>query len=218
MTEPSSKKPKKAKRDKNLETPEVTSKYYLSNSKLLPEVIRAKQLNQMTPELATMLYTLCKKYAQTPSFSRYSYKEDMIAEGLANLCQNALKFNSDKFDNPFSYYTSCIHNSFLHYLNTEKRHRQIKDQLLVDMGENPSYSFHDEVKNNNDSEFSNELVDLKQQMIEAKQRLIQEAADKVIKDAKIAAEKELKEKTAEKEIEDVMNETKSIGFNGEEQK
>lgn len=190
------------KRTKNATTPEATAKYYLSNSKLLPEVIRAKGIGKVTDELAAMLMMLTKKYAQRPCFSGYTYKEDMISEAMANLCQNALKFKPEKSENPFAYYTSCINSSFLQFLNVEKKHRRIRDQLLVDMGENPSYSFTEEMKNHKSEggEFSNELKEMSVQIVEAKVRIIQEAADKVVRDAQVAAEKKAAASLAEETI------------------
>lgn len=164
------------KRTKNSNAPEVTAKYYLTNSRLLPEVIKAKEGGRLTEELAKMLMMLTRKYAMRPCFSGYTYREDMISEALANLCQNALKFNPEKSDNPFAFYTSCINNSFLQFLNIEKKHRRIRDQLLIDMGENPSYNFSDEVQRNQGGEYSNELNELTAQIAEAKVRVAQEAA------------------------------------------
>lgn len=166
------------KRAKNEDTPEVTQRYYLSNSKLLPAVIAAKAKGRVTNELAEMLMMLTTRYAQRPCFSGYSYKEDMISEALTNLCQNALKFNEEKSNNPFAYYTQCINNSFLQFLNVEKKHRQIRDQLLVDLGENPSYNFSEEHRQQSgeNSEFRAELNDLKTQIEEAKIRVKQDAA------------------------------------------
>lgn len=184
------------KRTKNSTAPEVTAKYYLTNARLLPEVIRSKELGRLTDELAEMLMMLTRKYAMRPCFSGYTYREDMVSEALANLCQNALKFNPEKSDNPFSFYTSCINNSFLQFLNIEKKHRRIRDQLLIDMGENPSYNFQEEVKNNQGSDYTNELQELTTQIAEAKARVAQEAADKAKADA-IAAELAKIEQAAE---------------------
>lgn len=166
------------RRAKNSDAPEVTAKYYLTNSRLLPEVIKAKEAGRLTDELAKMLMMLTRKYAMRPCFSGYTYREDMVSEALANLCQNALKFNPEKSNNPFAFYTSCINNSFLQFLNIEKKHRRIRDQLLIDMGENPSYNFSDEVKNNQNGDYSSELNELTTQIAEAKVRVAQEAIDK----------------------------------------
>ena len=186
MTQPSA--VKSYKRAKNPDTPEATSKYYLTNSRLLPAVISAKEVGKLSDDLAKMLMMLTRKYAQRPCFSWYTYKEDMISEALANLCQNALKFNPEKSKNPFAFYTSCINNSFLQFLNVEKKHRRIRDQLLIDMGENPSYNFAEEHKTQQGGEFNSELNELKNQIDEAKIRVKQEAIDKIAADARIAAE------------------------------
>src|ERR1035437_5361292 len=179
---------KSYKRAKNPDTPEVTSKYYLTNSKLLPAVIEAKEKGKLSNELAKMLMMLTRKYAQRPCFSGYTYKEDMISEALANLCQNALKFNPEKSKNPFAFYTSCINNSFLQFLNVEKKHRRIRDQLLIDMGENPSYNFAEEYRSQQNGEFGTEINELKTSIEEAKVRVAQEAIDKIASDARNAAE------------------------------
>ena len=181
------------KRAKNSEAPEVTVKYYLNNAKLLPEVLKSIEKKRLSNELATMLMMLTRKYANRPCFSNYTYKEDMIAEALANLCQNALKFDPSRSvsPNPFAFYTSCINNSFLQFLNVEKRHRKIRDKMLVDIGENPSFSFLEEHKSQQGdaAEFRTEINDLKEQIVEAKARIAQEEIDRIAQKAEADAEK-----------------------------
>jgi len=178
---------KALKRDKNPDTPAATSKYYLTNGKMLPEVVKSRTDGRINNELAKMLMMLTRKYAQRPCFSGYSYKEDMISDALANLCQNALKFNPDKGSNPFSFYTTCINNSFLQFLGVEKKHRRIRDQLLIDMGENPSFNFQEESKGGQDGEFHNEINEIKTNIEEAKVRMEQDAIYAEKKAAAIAA-------------------------------
>lgn len=177
----------RTKRDKNPDTPEFTSKYYVTNGKMLPEVIKSKKQGQITEALAKMLMTLTRKYAQRPCFSSYTYKEDMISEALANLCKNALKFNPDKSSNPFSFYTTCINNSFLHFLNVEKKHRRTRDQLLIDIGENPSFNFQEESRSHHDGEYREDFAELKTNIEEAKIRMDQDAVYAAVKVAAIEA-------------------------------
>lgn len=181
------------KRAKNSNTPEVTVKYYLNNAKLLPEVLESIEKKRLSNELASMLMMLTRKYANRPCFYNYTYREDMIAEALANLCQNALKFDPSRSPspNPFAFYTSCINNSFLQFLNVEKRHRKIRDKMLVDIGENPSFSFIEEHKSQQGegSEFRTELNELKDQITEARARTIQEEIDRIAQKAEADAER-----------------------------
>jgi DNA-directed RNA polymerase specialized sigma24 family protein len=105
----------------------------------------------------------------------------MKAEALINLCNRALTFDPNRTSNPFAFYTTAIHNSFIQFLNNEKKQRNIRDKLLIEAGELPSYNYaddvdedrqdiHDRINNNfsnyhfndtaeNDSSASDELVD-----------------------------------------------------------
>ena len=58
-----------------------------------------------------------------------------------NLVKSWKSFNPEKSQNPFAYFTSCIHNSFLQYLNQERKHRNIRDALLIEHGLDPSYTY-----------------------------------------------------------------------------
>jgi hypothetical protein len=160
--------PPRPRRPRNPETASKTGKYYLTNGTLLPEVIRAKKLGYVTPELAKMLMLLTERYARSAQFAGYSYRDDMVSEALANLCQNALKFNPERSQNPFAYYTTAITNSFRQYLNIEKRHRNIRDALLVELGENPSFNYTEEHKQHAGSEseahISEGIAELKQEI------------------------------------------------------
>ena len=173
-------------RQKNSTDPTVTAKYYLSNSKLLPAVIQSKEEGSITKELAEMLMMLATRYASRPIFAMYTYREDMVAEALADLCKNALKFNNERSNNPFAYYTSCIHNSFLGFLNVEKKHRKIRDQLLIEVGESPSYAFEAEYRANMDNDGVREdMTELRGDIEDAKVRV---EKDRIYEENKAAAE------------------------------
>ena len=116
---------------------------YLTNKELLPAVRDSKELGKMSPRLAMMLQLLCSKYATKGSFVNYSYNEDMQAYAMLMLVRTWNSFDLNKSNNPFAFFTQCIKNSFIQYLNQEKRQRTIRDLLLVDQGLNPSFGFDD---------------------------------------------------------------------------
>lgn len=119
------------------------TKKYLTNENLMREVLKSKSQKQITNELAKMLMLLANRIASKANFVNYSYKEDMIAESLCNLSKHALKFDENRSNNPFAFYTSAIMNSFYQYLNNEKRHRNIRDTLLLEEGHSASFGFMD---------------------------------------------------------------------------
>lgn len=114
---------------------------YLTNKELLAEIKRAKRKGEMTPRLAQMLQLLCAKYAKKGNFVNYTYNEDMQAYAMLMLVRTWNAFNPEKSSNPFAFFTQCIKHSFIQYLNQEKRQRNIRDSVLVDMGLNPSFAF-----------------------------------------------------------------------------
>lgn len=114
---------------------------YLSNKELLAEVKLSKEKGRMSDMLARMLQLLCSKYAKKGNFVNYSYNEDMQAYAMMMLVRTWNSFDPEKSNNPFAFFTQCIKHSFIQYLNQEKRQRDVRDALLVDIGLNPSYGY-----------------------------------------------------------------------------
>lgn len=130
----------------------TTIGHYVRNADLLPAVIEAKELGYVTDKLISMIRLIAEKYSTKHNFVSYSFREDMVSTAVENLCKNALKFNHEKFNNPFAFYTTAIHNSFLQYMNEEKKHRNLRDALLIDAGANPSFNFLEGEKDDGDFE------------------------------------------------------------------
>ena len=129
----------KVKREKS--TSDV--RHYVRNADLLPAVIEAKKLGKVTPKLSDLFWKIAENYSRKHNFIRYSYRSDMVGAAVANLCQNALKFDHEKYNNPFAYYTTAIHNSFLQFIADEKKHADLRDKLLIESGANASFGFED---------------------------------------------------------------------------
>lgn len=114
---------------------------YLSNKELYAEIKRCRTGGIMSDKLARMLQLLCAKYGKKGNFAGYSYNDDMQAYAMLMLVRTWQSFNPRKSKNPFAFFTQCIKNSFIQFLNQEKRHRNIRDELLLDQGLNPSFGF-----------------------------------------------------------------------------
>lgn len=116
-------------------------KYYLTNKDLLPAVIEAKEKGYLTDKLARMLMLLADRYSKKSNFVGYTFREDMVASSLVNLAHKALQFDPQKSSNPFSFYTTSIHRSFLQFMAEEKKHRIARDKLLIKHGLEPSFNY-----------------------------------------------------------------------------
>lgn len=118
-------------------------KNYINNADLMYQVSISREQDQMTNELVKMLTMLCARYATRGQFSGYSYVDDMKAYAMYMIVRTWRAFNPEKGSNPFAFYTQCIKNSFIQYLKKESNERDIRDQLLVEAGLNPSFGYGD---------------------------------------------------------------------------
>lgn len=116
---------------------------YLNNKELLAEVKSSKDSGRMSNTLARMLQLLCSNYARKGRFVGYSYNDDMQAYAMMMLVRTWTGFDPDKGTNPFAWYTQCIKNSFKQYLKYEKKHRRIRDAMMVKEGMTPSFGYTD---------------------------------------------------------------------------
>ena len=114
---------------------------YLNNKDLLAEHAKSVVQDKMTPKLAHMLQTLCARYGKRGQYAAYTYNDDMQAYAMLMLVKTWRSFNCEKSTNAFAFFTQCIKNSFIQFLNQEKRQRNIRDELLVKSGMNPSYNY-----------------------------------------------------------------------------
>ena len=132
-------KPGRPKKDPNA----PPKKHYVTNAEILPAWHDAKAKGALTPELARCLMLIAERYSYHPWFAGYSFREDMVCSALVNLCANWHKFNPEKQEipNPFAYYTTAVYRSFLAYLDNERVQRDIRDQLLIEAGANPSFNY-----------------------------------------------------------------------------
>ena len=95
---------------------------------------------KITNNLAKMFIKLCERYSMRSNWRGYTYVDEMRSHALLQLSQIGLQFNELKSQNPFAYYTAAVTNSFTRVLNLEKRNQNIRDDLLQESGQMPSFS------------------------------------------------------------------------------
>jgi hypothetical protein len=89
-----------------------------------------KEHGAVTRKLADMYIKLVERYATRSNWRGYTYNDEMRSQALLQLSQIGLQFDESKSENPFSYYTAVITNSFTRVLNIEKRNQNLRDDIL----------------------------------------------------------------------------------------
>ena len=65
-----------------------------------------------------------------PNFINYSYRQEMISDGIENCLQYIHNFDPDKSKNPFSYFTQIIYYAFIRRIQKEKKQAHIKNKMI----------------------------------------------------------------------------------------
>ena len=69
-----------------------------------------------------------------PNFINYTYRDDMISDGIENCLQYMSNFNPNKSNNPFAYFTQIIYYAFIRRIQKEKKQTIIKQKLIMKSG------------------------------------------------------------------------------------
>jgi hypothetical protein len=137
--------------------------YVLDNDNNLFEVVRSHwngtidsgefsmSTGRLTNNLGKMFYLLTDKIGTKANYRNYTYLDEMKCDGVFQLTKNALLFDESRKTvqlNPFAYYTTIVENAFIGVLNSEKRSRNIRDDLLEHNGFDPSNTRMIEIEQN----------------------------------------------------------------------
>ena len=119
--------------------------HYVDNKKFLEAMIehrerceKAAKRNRKKPEVTNYIGECFLKIANhlsfRPNFINYTFRDDMISDGIENCLQYMDNFNPDKSKNPFAYFTQIIYYAFIRRIQKEKKQIQIKSKLIANTG------------------------------------------------------------------------------------
>jgi len=144
--------------------------HYVDNKKFLAALIdyktsidAAKEKNEQIPQVPRYIGECFIKIATHLSyksnFINYTFKDDMVSDGIENCLTAATKFDPSKSSNPFAYYTQIIYFAFIRRIQKEKKHQATKYKIIENL------DLDSIIQNSDDSESSRQLVDyLKKQL------------------------------------------------------
>lgn len=125
-------------------------KMYLAISEYFNKVNKCKEENKDKPKIpdyiGSCFMLIAKRLSTKPNFIGYSYRDEMIADGIENCILAIDNFDPSKSNNPFAYFTQIIYFAFLRRIAKEKKQEYIKNKTLQKMytsGELASQEFED---------------------------------------------------------------------------
>ena len=119
------------------------SEHYVNNAEFLEAmkgyrkaVNKAKKEKREKPPVTDYIGSCFLKIANhlsyRPNFINYTFRDDMISDGIENCLQYLDNFNPSKSKNPFAYFTQIIYFAFVRRIQKEKKQVTIKQKLIMD--------------------------------------------------------------------------------------
>ena len=84
-------------------------------------------------------YKIATHLSYRPNFINYTYREEMVGDGIENCIRYAKNFNPEKSKNPFAYFTQIIYYAFLRRIAKEKKQTTIKEKIVQNTDDTRSY-------------------------------------------------------------------------------
>ena len=121
----------------------VEKNHYVNNEEFLIEMTeyRNKYLEhqasngalgkpRLSESIALSFIKIAQNLSNKTNFRNYTYKDEMILDGIENCVAYAHNFNPEKSKNPFSYFTQIIYYAFIRRIQKENKQTDIKRSLI----------------------------------------------------------------------------------------
>ena len=145
------------------------TQHYVDNKKFLEAMViykdkvsSAKENNRKKPDVTNYIGECFLKIANhlsyRPNFINYTYRDDMISDGIENCLQYMSNFDPNKSTNPFAYFTQIIYYAFIRRIQKEKKQQFVKQKLIQNAGVE---NIMDQLEGD-DSQYRSQLLDFLQ--------------------------------------------------------
>ena len=111
--------------------------HYVDNKKFLQAMIDWREtwpdeenIPPVTNYIGDCFLKIATHLSYRPNFINYTYRDEMISDGIENCLQYVKNFNPEKSKNPFAYFTQITYYAFLRRIQREKKQDHIKYKLM----------------------------------------------------------------------------------------
>jgi hypothetical protein len=121
------------------------TKHYVNNADFLQALIEYKQNCQLARDenreepivpnyIGECFLKIAEHLSRKPNFISYSFREEMICDGIENCIMYFRNFDPTKSTNPFAYFTQIIYFAFLRRIQKEKKQLYVKYKATEQFG------------------------------------------------------------------------------------
>ena len=147
----------------------MANEHYVNNAEFLAamiefrkDVVEASETDsespQVPPYIGECIYKIATHLSYKPCFIGYSFRDDMVFDGIENCLRYIKNFDPAKSSNPFSYFTQIIYFAFLRCISKEKKQSHIKHRIILEA----PFEFFELQEQDEDGEYSNQFLEMLQ--------------------------------------------------------
>jgi|TARA_B100000959_G_scaffold256240_1_gene289239 DNA-directed RNA polymerase specialized sigma24 family protein len=111
-------------------------RFLLAMTEYRKDCKRAERSKQQKPLVTDYIGECFLKIANhlsyRPNFINYTFRDDMISDGVENCLQYLDNFNPAKSNNPFAYFTQIIYYAFVRRIQKEKKQIKVKQKMILE--------------------------------------------------------------------------------------
>src|SRR5210317_1699813 len=117
--------------------------HYVNNKEFLAAMIeykksvaeaekKKKPKPPVTDYIGECFLKIANHLSYRPNFINYTFRDDMISDGIENCLQYLDNFNPETSSNPFAYFTQIIYYAFIRRIQKEKKQITIKQRMIAE--------------------------------------------------------------------------------------
>lgn len=118
--------------------------HYVNNADFLVAIkahkVRVKEAQEVgeekppvSNELGGYILKIAQHLAYKPNFINYTFRDEMVSDGIENCLMYINNFDPEKSSNPFAYFTQIIYYAFIRRIQKEKKQTLIKGKIIMEM-------------------------------------------------------------------------------------
>ena len=173
-----------AKRKNNsINTKDLDAAMVEYREKLKEAEANGKKKPKVSEYIGKSILLISNNLAKKPNFSGYTYKQEMISDGIIDCISAVDNFDPNRTCNPFAYFTQIAWNAFLRRIHKEKKQSYIKHKnfentvLMSDGGI-------EQTQHLKSNEFSEDLIrNFENKLTKPKKEVILNGVEKFSEDA-----------------------------------
>ena len=119
------------------------SEHYVNNKEFLAAMVEYKKsVNKAKKDkinkppvpdyIGECFLKIANHLSYRPNFINYTFRDDMISDGIENCLQYLDNFNPKTSNNPFAYFTQIIYYAFVRRIQKEKKQITIKQKMITE--------------------------------------------------------------------------------------